>query len=83
LRRVLVERAPPLTWRGIWGCAFASAAGLVLVLVKVGGDWEVLAAIVFCVGAILVLRGVLRKAWLRLGGTDRPVRTYLRRRLGG
>ena len=82
LRRLLIERRYPLTWKGILGCALASIVGLVLVLAGVGGFWEVLAAFLFVAGALLVLKGVLRMTWLRLGGTDRPLRTYIRRRFG-
>jgi hypothetical protein len=83
LRRWLIERAPPLTWRGIWLCALASAIGLVLGFAEHGGGlWEALALALFIVGGMQALRGAARMAWLRLGGTDRPLRTYLRRRLG-
>jgi hypothetical protein len=82
LRRSLIERAPPLTWKGILGYALASSVGLILGIVKMGGLWEGVAFGLFILGAIQVLRGTLRLAWLRLGGTDRPLRTYLRRRLG-
>jgi hypothetical protein len=83
LRRSLIERAPPLTWRGICLCAFASAIGLVLGIAEHGGGiWEILALALFIVGGIQALRGALRMASLRLGGTDRPLRTYFRRRLG-
>jgi hypothetical protein len=83
LRRVLIERRGPITWKGIWACALASAAGLVLVLVKVGGFWEGFAAILFVMGAFLAIKGLLRMTWLRLGGTDEPLRTYLRKRFDG
>jgi hypothetical protein len=82
LRRMFVERRPPLTWKGILLDALMSAGGLILVIVKVGGFWEVFAVLVFALCGLQALRGVLRKAWLRLGGTDQPVRTYLRRRFG-
>jgi hypothetical protein len=57
-------------------------AGLALVLVQVGGVWEVAAALVLALGVLNALRGVFRKAWLHLGGSDQPVRTYLRSRGG-
>jgi hypothetical protein len=82
LRRSLIERAPPLTWRGIGGYTLVSAVGLILGLAKVGGLWEALALGLFILGGIQTLRGILRMAWLGLGGTDRPLRTYLKRRLG-
>ena len=47
-----------------------------------GWLWEAVALGLFIVGGFQVLRGVLRMVWLRLGGTDQPLRTYLRRRLG-
>jgi len=82
LRRVLVERRPPLTWKGIAGCAFASAVGLLMGFAHEGWLWEAVALGLFIVGGFQVLRGVLQMVWLRLGGTDQPLRTYLRRRLG-
>lgn|GEM_PF-4577313 len=82
-QRVLVERRPPLSWKGIAACASVSALALVVVALDVGGFWELLAAGVFVVGALQTARGMLRKAWLGLGGSDRPVSTYLKRRLGG
>jgi hypothetical protein len=81
LRRSLIERAPPLTWKGILGYALMLSAGLILVLAKVGGLWEIVALGLFILGGIQVLRGLVRMAWLQLGGTDRPLRAYLRRRL--
>jgi hypothetical protein len=60
LRRVLVERRPPLTWRGIAGCAVASAAGLLLGLAREGWLWEAAALGLFIVDGLQVLRGVLR-----------------------
>lgn len=83
LRRLLIERRYPLTWKGILGCALTSIVGLVLVLAKVGGFWEILGAFLFVVGVLLALKGVLRMTWLRLGGTDDSLMAYLRRRLGG
>jgi membrane-associated phospholipid phosphatase len=82
LRRLLIERRYPLTWKGISSCALASIVGLALVLAKIGGLSEVLAAFLFVAGALLALKGVLRMTWLRLGGTDEPLMTYFRRRLG-
>jgi hypothetical protein len=82
LRRMFVERRPPLTWTGICIDALVSLIGLVLVLVEVGGLWEVLAVLMLATGVFQVLRGILRKVWLRMGGTDQPVWAYLRRRLG-
>jgi hypothetical protein len=81
LRRSLIERAPPLTWTGILGYALLSSAGLILGLSKAGGLWEIVALGLFVLGAIQVLRGLVRMAWLRLGGTDRPLREYVRNRL--
>jgi purine-cytosine permease-like protein len=59
-----VERRGPETWRGIAACGAASAAGLPLVLVGVGGLWEAAAAILFAISGFQVLRGLLRMAWL-------------------
>jgi hypothetical protein len=56
--------------------------GLLLGLAHEGWLWEAVALGLFIVGGLQVLRGVLRMAWLRLGGTDEPFMTYLRRRLG-
>jgi hypothetical protein len=81
LRRSLIERALPLTWKGIWG--YALAIGLLIELAKVGGFGGLLALGLFFLGAILVLRCVLQKTWWRLGDTDPPIRTYVRGRLGG
>lgn len=83
LQRSLIERAPPLTWRGIAGWALASVAGVILALAKVGGLGELIAVAMFIVGGMQVARGVIRMGWLKLGGIDQPVRTYLRRRSGG
>jgi hypothetical protein len=68
---------------GDFELCLASVVGLTLVLAKVGGLWEVFAAFLFVVGALLALKGVLRMAWLRLGGTDESLMTYLRGRSGG
>jgi hypothetical protein len=81
-RRVLIERRPPLTWKGICVCAIASAAGIGLGLSKPAGEWELLALGLFITGAIQTVRGLGRKIWLGLGGTDQPFKTYLERRLG-
>jgi hypothetical protein len=81
LRRWLVERAPPLTWRGIAGWALALLAGLVLGLAKLGTPGELLGLGLGLSGGVQVLRGMFRMAWLALGGTDQPVRTYVRKRL--
>lgn len=81
LRRALIERAPPLTWRGIGAYAVVSAVGLILGLVSLDGPWGLIALGLFIVGVLQALRGVLRMAWLGLGGTDRPLRAYLKRRL--
>jgi hypothetical protein len=53
------------------------------ILAEVGGFGEMLAAGLFIIGAALALKGMLRIAWLRLGGADQPIRTYLRGRFGG
>jgi hypothetical protein len=82
VRRWLIERAPPLTWRSIAGWALATIVGVVLGLAKLGGAGEGVALALAVVGGVEVLRGLLRMAWLRLGGTDQPLRTYLRKRLG-
>jgi hypothetical protein len=82
LRRSLIERAPPLTWKGIGFCALVMAIGFTLGLAKFGGLWNYLALGLFVFGGIQVLRGVLRMGWLGLGGTDRPLRAYFRKRLG-
>jgi len=82
LRRVLIERLPPLTWRGIGGYAAAGGAGLVfLLVVRTGGFLTLAAALVLVVSSVQVLRGLTRLLWLRMGGTDQPLRSYLRRRL--
>lgn len=81
-RRTLIERRPPLTWKGICACAIASAAGIGLGLTKPTGAWELLAIGLSITGAIQTLRGLGRKIWLALGGTDQPIKTYLERRLG-
>jgi hypothetical protein len=83
LRRSLIERAPPLTWKGIGLCALVTTIGLILGLARFGGLWDYLALGLFFIGGIQVLRGVLRMGWLRLGGTDRPLRAYFRKRFGG
>ncbi len=83
LRRVLIERRAPQTWKGIVGCVLVSALALVLVIVNLGGFAELVAAGVFAIGTFQALSGMLRKAWLALGGTDQPLRSYLKRRLGG
>jgi len=62
-------------------CALASMVGLVLVLAGVGGSWEAFAAVLFALGGLLALTGVLRMAWLALGGADQPIRSYLRKHL--
>jgi hypothetical protein len=80
--RRVVERRGPETWRGIAACGAASAAGLLLVFAGAGGLWEAAAAIVFTISGFQVLRGLLRMAWLARGGTDQPIRTYFRKRLG-
>lgn len=82
LRRLLIERRYPLTWKGISSCGLVAVVGLALVLAKVGGFWEVLSAFLFVMGTLLALKGLLRKAWLRLGGKDEPLMTQLRKRLG-
>jgi len=81
--RRVVERRGPETWRGIGACGITSVVGLVLVLVGVGGLWEVAGAVVFALGGFQVLMGLLRMAWLARGGTEQPIRTYLRKHLGG
>ena len=63
------------------GYAGASAVGLILILANVSGIWELVAALVVVLGVIQILRGLVRKAWLCLGGTDRPLKTFLERRL--
>ncbi len=83
LRRLIIERRYPLTWGGIACCALASIAGLVALVVGVGGDWEVVAAFAFVMGLYLALKGLLRRAWLRFLGTEEPVADFFRRRLGG
>jgi hypothetical protein len=83
LRRWFIERAPPLTWRSIAGWALAAVGGVTLGLSRPGGAWEVLALVLAVVGALEVLRGVLRMVLLGLGGSDQPLRTYLRKRLEG
>ena len=65
LRRVLIERRGPRTWKGIWGCAGASVVGLVLVLIKPGEFWELFGAAVFLVGAFEVLNGMFHKTCFR------------------
>ena len=80
LRRMFVERRPPLTWVGICLDTVAFAVGLGLLLIPVGWPWDVFAVLLFAVCGFQALRGVLRKAWLRLGGTDQPIWTYLRKR---
>jgi hypothetical protein len=80
-RRYWVERAPPLTWRGISVWAVALAAGLAMLLAKPTADlWGIVGTALIAYGSIQILRGVGRKAWLALGGTDQPVRSYFRRR---
>jgi hypothetical protein len=83
LRRSLIERAPPLTWKGILLCAFVAATGLALGLAKTGWFWDDLAIGLVVIGGIQSLRGIIRIGWLRLGGTDRPLKTYIRKRFGG
>lgn len=80
LRRSLIERAPPLTWRGIFGCAVVTCLGLILALATRGHTLTIVGLGLSFVGIIQVLRGLIRMAWLRLGGTDRPLNTYLERR---
>jgi hypothetical protein len=80
LRRMLVERRPPLTWRGIAGWLALSAIGLLLGLTKVSGLPEYIGLGLFLLGGFQVLRGMLRKAWLRVGGTDQPIKTYFEKR---
>jgi hypothetical protein len=81
-RRTLIERRPPLTWKGICACASASAVGIGLGLSKPAGEWELLALGLSIAGGIQTLRGLGRKIWLGLGGTDQLVKTYIERRLG-
>jgi hypothetical protein len=81
-RRTLIERRPPLTWKGICTCAIASAAGIGLGLTKPAGEWQLLALGLCITGAIQTLRGLGRKIWLALGGTDQPIKAYLERWLG-
>lgn len=78
---MFVERRPPLTWTGICIDALVSVTGLVLLFTQQGGLTEVLAVLMLALGAFQVLRGVLRKLWLRMGGTDQPLWTYFRRRV--
>lgn len=80
-RRTLIERRPPLTWKGICACAIASAGGIGLGLTKPAGGWELLALGLFVAGGIQTLRGLARKIWLALGGTDQPFKAYIERRL--
>jgi len=79
---LLIERAPPLTWRGIASWTLVALAVLACVLAKPGGFWELVAAGVLVVAGWQAVRGVLRMVWLHLGGTDQPLRTYIRRHLG-
>jgi hypothetical protein len=80
-RRALIERPPPLTWRGIVLSALVVAAGVVLGLAEVAGFWDGLALLLVIVGGIQLLRGLIRMAWLRMGGTDRPLRNFVRARV--
>ena len=69
-RRALIERRPPLTRKGICACAIASAGGIGLGLTEPAGGWEPLALGLCISGGIQTLRGLGRKIWLALGGTD-------------
>jgi hypothetical protein len=62
-RRTLIERRPPLTWKGICACAIASAAGIGLGLTKPTGEWELLALGLSITGGIQTLR-----AWQERSG---------------
>jgi hypothetical protein len=81
-RRTLIERAPPLSWWAISLWALATAIAAASLLAGLRGPWEGVAGIVALVGLIQIARGAVRKAWLGLGGTDRPITTAIRRRLG-
>jgi hypothetical protein len=82
LQRSLVERAPPLTWVGVLGWGLVAVVGAVLGLAGPGKALEAVAVALAVVGGLQVLRGLIRKLWLVLGGTDQPLRSYLHRRFG-
>ncbi len=83
-RRYWIERAPPLTWGGIAVWMGALVIGVAMLLARPSADvWGVIGLVLVALGGVQVLRGLARKAWLGLGGTDQPVRSYFRRRVGG
>ena len=76
-QRWLVEMAPPLTWRSIGLCAILAAAGAAAYAAGIPDWWADLSVLLAVGSAILLLRGVVRMAWLALDGTDRPVRSAI------
>jgi hypothetical protein len=81
-----LERPPPQSWRAIGAYFAVGAIGVVALALGPGtgrSAWEVVAGVVVLITLIQVLRGITRMAWLAMGGVDRPLRTYLRKRFGG
>ncbi len=82
-RRLLIERSPPETWAAITVWALVLAAGVGLGLSEAGASTEWVALLLFLLGGLQVLRGLTAIVCLRLWGTAQPLRTFVRRRLGG
>lgn len=77
----MIERAPPLTWKGIAADAVLAAIAFGLVFIVLAEPWRLVCFGLFLLGIFQTLRGLARKAWLALGGTDRPIKTFIERRL--
>ena len=83
--RTFIERRGPETWRAIGTCLVVACLALGALLIGPGTGrslWEVVAGIVLVVFGFQTLSGISRMAWLAMGGPERPIRAYLRRRLG-
>lgn len=80
-RRSWVERAPPLTYRGIVFWALVCAVGTGVAFAAGHGRVAGAGGLCALAGCAMVVRGLFRKAWLAIGGTDQPIRTLIRRRL--
>jgi hypothetical protein len=80
LQRFFIERAPPLTWSGIFGYGVVACFGLLFALAIHGHMLNLAGIALGFLGITQVLRGLFRMAWLGLGGTDRPLYSYFARR---